>query len=212
MRRRSGRRCSRGRFVPKRRPISASAGRRRTATSSTSIICPRRRGHRGWCCFTVSKAAHRATTRLRSRKRRGPAAGISACRIFAAVPASPTWRRAAIIRAILPRSAGCSPASANGPRRRCWQRACRWAATRCCAGRKKPVMALPRWRARSPRSPHRSIWPPPARRSTAASIGWPIRRHFLRTMKPSALAKLARHPGLFDRDRLVAARTLARIR
>jgi predicted alpha/beta-fold hydrolase len=33
-------------------------------------------------------------------------------------------------------------------------------------------------------------------------------RHFLRSMKPSALGKLARHPGLFDRDQLVAARTL----
>ena len=31
---------------------------------------------------------------------------------------------------------------------------------------------------------------------------------FLRTMKPKALAKLAQHPGLFDRDRLVAARDL----
>ena len=33
-------------------------------------------------------------------------------------------------------------------------------------------------------------------------------RMFLRTMKPKALARLARHPGLFDRERLVAARTL----
>ena len=33
-------------------------------------------------------------------------------------------------------------------------------------------------------------------------------RSFLRTMKPRALAKLAQHPGLFDRDRLLAARTL----
>ena len=33
-------------------------------------------------------------------------------------------------------------------------------------------------------------------------------RMFLRTMKPKALAKLALHPGLFDRDRLLAARTL----
>jgi hypothetical protein len=33
-------------------------------------------------------------------------------------------------------------------------------------------------------------------------------RMFLRTMKPRALAKLAQHPGLFDRRRLVAARTL----
>lgn len=31
---------------------------------------------------------------------------------------------------------------------------------------------------------------------------------FLRTMKPRALAKLAQHPGLFDRERLVAARDL----
>lgn len=31
---------------------------------------------------------------------------------------------------------------------------------------------------------------------------------FLRTMKPKALAKLAQHPGLFDRERLLAARDL----
>ncbi|MBI5718627.1 MAG: alpha/beta fold hydrolase [Burkholderiales bacterium] len=33
-------------------------------------------------------------------------------------------------------------------------------------------------------------------------------RMFLATMKPKALAKLARHPGLFDEERLRAARTL----
>jgi len=33
-------------------------------------------------------------------------------------------------------------------------------------------------------------------------------RMFLRTMKPKALRKLAQHPGLFDPDRLLAARTL----
>ena len=33
-------------------------------------------------------------------------------------------------------------------------------------------------------------------------------RMFLATMKPKALAKLKQHPGLFDRDRLAAARTL----
>jgi len=33
-------------------------------------------------------------------------------------------------------------------------------------------------------------------------------RHFLRTMKPKALAKWAQFPGLFDRDRLLAAETL----
>jgi predicted alpha/beta-fold hydrolase len=31
---------------------------------------------------------------------------------------------------------------------------------------------------------------------------------FLRSMKPKALAKLAQHPGLFDRQRLMAARDL----
>lgn len=33
-------------------------------------------------------------------------------------------------------------------------------------------------------------------------------RMFLRTMKPKALAKLAQHPGLFSRDKLLAARDL----
>ncbi|MGR4872208.1 YheT family hydrolase [Variovorax sp. LARHSF232] len=33
-------------------------------------------------------------------------------------------------------------------------------------------------------------------------------RMFLHTMKPKALAKLAQHPGLFDRDRLIQARDL----
>ena len=33
-------------------------------------------------------------------------------------------------------------------------------------------------------------------------------RMFLRSMVPKALAKLAQHPGLFDRDRLLAARSL----
>ena len=33
-------------------------------------------------------------------------------------------------------------------------------------------------------------------------------RMFLRSMKPKALRKLAQHPGLFDRDKLLAARTL----
>ena len=37
---------------------------------------------------------------------------------------------------------------------------------------------------------------------------WVYTRMFLRTMKVKALAKLAQHPGLFDRDRLLAARDL----
>jgi predicted alpha/beta-fold hydrolase len=50
-----------------------------------------------------------------------------------------------------------------------------------------------------------------------AAGGWAIGRGFnrlvyttmfMRTMKPKALAKLAQHPGLFDRERLIAARDL----
>jgi predicted alpha/beta-fold hydrolase len=37
---------------------------------------------------------------------------------------------------------------------------------------------------------------------------WVYTPMFLRTMKPKALLKLAQHPGLFDRDRLIAARNL----
>ena len=37
---------------------------------------------------------------------------------------------------------------------------------------------------------------------------WVYTRMFLRTMKLKAIAKLAQHPGLFDRDRLLAARDL----
>jgi uncharacterized protein len=37
---------------------------------------------------------------------------------------------------------------------------------------------------------------------------WVYTPSFLRTMKPRALAKLAQHPGLFDRQRLLAARNL----
>src|SRR6478735_11179676 len=50
-----------------------------------------------------------------------------------------------------------------------------------------------------------------------AASGWAIgrgfnrlvyTRMFLSTMKPKALAKLAQHPGLFDREKLLAARDL----
>ena len=53
--------------------------------------------------------------------------------------------------------------------------------------------------APSPRSRRRSTWPPAA---TAIGRGFDRQvytRMFLRTMKPKALAKLAQHPGLFDR-------------
>jgi uncharacterized protein len=49
--------------------------------------------------------------------------------------------------------------------------------------------------------------------AAGAAIDGGINRHiyarmFLRTMKPRALAKWQQHPGLFDRDKLVAAHTL----
>jgi predicted alpha/beta-fold hydrolase len=37
---------------------------------------------------------------------------------------------------------------------------------------------------------------------------WVYTRRFMRTLKPKALAKWAQYPGLFDRDRLLAARDL----
>ncbi len=48
-----------------------------------------------------------------------------------------------------------------------------------------------------------------AGRAIDTGFNWLVySRMFLRTMKPRALAKLAQHPGLFDRDKLLAARTL----
>jgi predicted alpha/beta-fold hydrolase len=62
--------------------------------------------------------------------------------------------------------------------------------------------------ARSLRSRRRSTWRQAATRSGCGFNRWVYTRMFLRTMKAKALAKLAQHPGLFDRDRLVAARDL----
>jgi predicted alpha/beta-fold hydrolase len=48
-----------------------------------------------------------------------------------------------------------------------------------------------------------------AGRAIDSGFNWLVySRMFLRTMKPRALAKWQQHPGLFDRDRLAAARTL----
>lgn len=48
-----------------------------------------------------------------------------------------------------------------------------------------------------------------AGRAIDSGFNWLVySRMFLRTMKPRALAKLAQHPGLFDRERLLRARTL----
>jgi uncharacterized protein len=48
-----------------------------------------------------------------------------------------------------------------------------------------------------------------AGRAIDSGFNWLVySRMFLRTMKPRALAKWAQHPGLFDRERLLRARTL----
>ena len=48
-----------------------------------------------------------------------------------------------------------------------------------------------------------------AGRAIDRGFNWAVyARMFLKTMKPRALAKLELHPGLFDRERLLAARTL----
>jgi uncharacterized protein len=48
-----------------------------------------------------------------------------------------------------------------------------------------------------------------AGRAIDSGFNWLVySRMFLRTMKPRALAKWQQHPGLFDRERLAAARTL----
>ncbi len=48
-----------------------------------------------------------------------------------------------------------------------------------------------------------------AGRALDSGFNWLVySRMFLRTMKPRALAKWAQHPGLFDRERLLRARTL----
>ncbi|MDP1899510.1 MAG: alpha/beta fold hydrolase [Rubrivivax sp.] len=48
-----------------------------------------------------------------------------------------------------------------------------------------------------------------AGRAIDSGLNWLVySRMFLRTMKPRALAKWQQHPGLFDRERLAAARTL----
>ena len=48
-----------------------------------------------------------------------------------------------------------------------------------------------------------------AGRAIDSGFNWLVySRMFLKTMKPRALAKWQQHPGLFDRDRLAAARTL----
>ena len=77
----------------------------------------------------------------------------------------------------------------------------RWAGE---AGEEAAQAGQRRWR----RSARRWTWPP-----AAVAIGRGFNRlvyttMFLRSMKPKALRKLEQHPGLFDREPLLAARDL----
>ena len=65
-----------------------------------------------------------------------------------------------------------------------------------------PTSSTPPWR-----SPPRSTWRPAARRCRPASTA-STRACSCRALKPKALAKLERFPGLFDRERLLAANDL----
>ena len=107
---------------------------------------------------------------------------------------------------ILARLRARRDAAGGGP---CWRPASRWAAMRCCAGPRRPAA---RPAAAWPRGglgvARRSTWRPAARPSAGASTGWSTRACSCTTMKPKALAKLAQHPGLFDREALLAARDL----
>ena len=134
-------------------------------------------------------------------------AGAASSRIFAAAAASRTACRAPITRATTRRSARCSPRSARAlrRRRRSTPSASRSAAARCSTGSAAQGRAR-RARARGGRRgvdaarPDRRGHRDRARASTAIYT-----RHFLRTLKPKALAMARRFPGLLDADARSAA-------
>ena len=85
----------------------ASAGTRRTATSSTWISAANRGRRSGWCCSTASKAAPTATMRARSPRTRSAAVGALR-RPFPRLLGRPEpYCRAPITPAIAKRSTGC---------------------------------------------------------------------------------------------------------
>ena len=192
----------------------ASAGTRPTATSSTSTLrCrprPAIRARRCWCCSTAWKARRPATMRWPSRleaRRRGWAFAVPHFRgCSGELNRAPRAYHSGDFEEV----GWILAAAARAPRRgRCWRSASRWAAMRCCAGPRRPATA-PRATARAVAAicapldlaasgaGHRPRLQP-ARSTRACSCA---------TMKPKALAKWQQHPGLFDRERLAAARTL----
>ena len=160
--RRSTPRCGRRRASRS----SASAGRRPTATSSTSIspATPRRRG--GWCCSTVSRARPTATTRAPSPRTRRRRAGASR---IAALPR--------LLGRAQPHAARLSLGGYGGDRLGAAKRwelryARRHLPRRQCAAemaRRARRRSAARWCGAPRRCRRRSTSPPPGTRSTAGS-------------------------------------------
>ena len=149
-----------------------------------------------------------------SRTGRSDAAGASRCRTSAAARASSTCAPRAYHSGDYEEVGWMLDAPARAqPRRRCiavgvslgGNALLRWAeeagdsaARRACA------------RGRGLR--RRSTWPPAARAIGRGFNRLVYTRMFLRTMKPKALAKLAQHPGLFDRDAAAGGARPVRVR
>ena len=208
--RRSGQRCAHA--ASRMRHGGASAGTRRMATSSTSTSSTPRRTRRCWCCSTAWRARRKATTRAHSRTG----------------PRQHGWRFA------VPHLRGCSGELNLAPRayHSGDHEEVGWLLARLRAQAGVPLHvvgvslggnALLRWAEEAGDAAATRV-------RALASVSAPLdlaaggmaigrgfnrlvyTRMFLRTMKPKALAKLAQHPGLFDRERLLSRAHAVRVR
>ena len=167
------------------------------------------RARRCWCCSTASKVRRPATTRRplpHARTRNGwrlRRAALS--RLLGRAEPGPRAYHSGdfeeigwILERLRAQHAGPIDGGGRLARRQCV------AALGRRGGRQRGADG----RARSARCRRRSTWRPAARRSAAASTGRSTPACSCARMKPKALRKLAQHPGLFDRERLLAARDL----
>ena len=143
---------------------------------------------------------------------RARSAGAASCRISAAAAASRTACRAPITPATTPKSTGCSRrfarASAGGAALR---------GRRLARRQRAAEVARPR-QARAARRPgrRRAVSAPLDLTAAGTALGQGFNRiytrHFLRTLKPKALAMARRFPGLFDARAVARARDRVRVR
>ncbi len=167
------------------RPSGASAGRRPTATSSTSTgraTTPRRR-----CSFssTASRARRRATTRRPSPPRRARRGWRFAVPHFRGCSGEINLGAARLpLGRLTRRSAGCSARFRGAARRRrSSPSASRSAATRCCASPRKPARA-PRERVRAVAAVSAPLDLAAGGRAIGRGFGRQVyTRMFMRTMK-----------------------------